>query len=354
MIIDGAGASGIWTKVIKLRSQLHARVLERVYKTLEVRGFIKAMRHVKNPGRKMYISAGLEPSEEATGGAWFSEGHLDVGLVDTISKVVEHYVSQHSWHRAEPDDADDQPILPGRKRKIPSAGFEGRGEERAKAAKTNEGQHKSRGSKQTPQKYQPFAAGYTSYPTLRDITRNVLETKVTATVLPQNAIAQLLDVMVYDDRLFRVYRSPADDELPDNPSATRVTMYRCFKKPSDLVDEHVLEKHKVSSQEKIRKAACRQQELEDIGRGGTSEVPCMRCPVFDICGDGGPVNVVTCKYFDNWYGQLAEVDREMGVIQPSMMETANTKLKDATKRQDTPLTVDDDEGPAMEVALEPS
>jgi DNA-directed RNA polymerase III subunit RPC6 len=328
-------------------------VLERVYKTLEARGLIKSMKHVKHPGRKIYILAGLEPSEEATGGAWFSEGGLDVGLVDTISKVVEHYVSQNSWQSVEPDDSHDQPTSPGHKRKAPSAGFESRGEERAKAVKSNEGQHKVRGSKQILPKFLPFDAGHRSYPTLRDITRHVLDTKVTATVLLQNAISQLLEVMVYDDRLFKMHRSPDDDEIPDDPVANTVTMYRCFKRPTDLFEQHQLDKRKVSSHENTRKAAHRQQELEDIGRGGSSEVPCMRCPVFDICGDGGPVNVVTCKYFDEWYVKLAEADMETGIEQHGSKEKPKGKHKPAGKPEDNSLA-NGDSGPTVEVALEPS
>ncbi|EXJ87506.1 hypothetical protein A1O3_04466 [Capronia epimyces CBS 606.96] len=350
LIIDAAGTSGIWTKTIKFRSSLHGRVLDRVYKSLEAKGLIKPMKHVKNPGRKMYILAGLEPSEEASGGAWFSEGRLDIGLVDTISKVVEHYVSTQSWQVIEPEDEEDEPLSPGQKRKAPSAGFESRGDERAKAVKNNEGQHKAKGPKQAPQKsYRPFDAGWISYPTLRDITSHILSINVTPTILPQNAIHQLLEVMVYDDRLFKMHRSPNDDEIPDDPIANTVTMYRSFKTPNDLLEQHHLEKRKANSHESVRRAAYRQQELEDIGQGGASEVPCMHCPVFDICGDGGPVNVVTCKYFDQWYVQLRRADDEASAGQPSSKEKEKNKYKDG---QENGPTVNGNPGPKVDVDLE--
>ncbi|EXJ83644.1 hypothetical protein A1O1_07268 [Capronia coronata CBS 617.96] len=351
-IVDAAGTSGIWTKIIKFRSSLHGRVLDRVYKSLEAKGLIKPMKHVKNPGRKMYILAGLEPSEEASGGAWFSEGRLDIGLVDTISKVVEHYVSTQSWQVVEPEDEEDEPPLPGQKRKASVAGLDSPGDERVKAVKDNEGQHKAKGPKHAPQKsYRPFDAGWRSYPTLRDITNHIMKINVTPTILPQNAIKQLLEVMVYDDRLFKMHRSPNDDEIPDDPVSNIVTMYRSFKTPNDLLERHQLEKRKVSSHESVRKAALRQQELEDIGRGGTSEVPCMMCPVFEICGDGGPVNAVTCKYFDQWYVKLAEADKEAGVGQYNPKGKEKNQHKD---RQETNQVVNGNSGPRVDVDLEPS
>jgi hypothetical protein len=118
--------------------------------------------------------------------------------------------------------------------------------------------------------------------------------------------------MVYDDLLVKMYRSANDDEFPDDYNNNTVTMYRSFKTPAELQAEHKLIRDKTSSHERTRKAAYRKEELEEIGRGGSSEVPCMRCPVFDICGDGGPVNVATCKYFDDWYSQIEEADREVG------------------------------------------
>ncbi|KIV82503.1 hypothetical protein PV11_04607 [Exophiala sideris] len=324
--IEAAGSAGIWTKTIKFKSSLAPGLLDRVYKKLETKGLIKPMKHVKNPGRKMYILAGLDPSEEATGGAWFSEGHLDVGLVDTISNLVEHFVSTRSWQVVEEeddddDDEDDAPRSPTQKRKAPSSGFEDRSDQKAKAAKTLDGHHKAKAPKQT--KFQPFPTDYRGYPTVREVTRHITNTGVTVTGMPQNAISQLLDVMVYDDRLFKMHRDPTGDEFPDDPSTNTITMFRSFKTPLALKEQHMLEKRMASTtHESVRKAAYRQQELEEIGYGGSSEVPCMRCPVFEICGDGGPVNVVTCKYWDEWYLKIAELQK------PSSKDKPKSKSKD--------------------------
>lgn len=345
-----------------MKTSFHARVLDRVYKSLEVKGLIKSMKHVNHPNRKMYILSGLDPSEEATGGSWFSEGHLDVGLVDTISKVIEVYVSNKSWQMVEEEGVEEQAHSPGQKRKAPASGFEER-EDRGKAAKGNDGQHKGKGAKAVPQKsYLPFNAGHKSYPTLRDITRHILDIKVTATILPQNAILQLVQVLVYDDRLFKMHRTPNDDELPDDPINNTITMYRCFKNPTDLYEQHQLGKRKDSHHDSVRKAAFRQQELEDIGPGGASEVPCLRCPAFDICGDGGLVNANTCKYFDQWYVQLAEAETESPTLRHGTKDRSKNKHKDREKESEKHKDKENDQatvtngepGPTVDVELESS
>ncbi|OAL29146.1 hypothetical protein AYO20_09299 [Fonsecaea nubica] len=350
-VIEGAKSSGMWTKQIQSKTALHGNILEKVYRVLEGRGLVKQMKSVSHPSRKMYILAGLTPSEDATGGSWFSEGRLDIGLIDTISTVIEHFVSTQSWQEVKPDEMEEHP---GSKRKRPSSGFEEHGDDRGKLVKTNEGQNnKTRTSKHqaAPQKtYRPFGLGHKSYPTLEDITRHILNIKVTGSMLPQNAIAQLLQVMVYDDRLFKLHRPPHGSELPDDHITNTVTMYRCFKTPQDITERLQLDKRKVSHHDDVRKAAYRQEELERLGAGGTSEVPCLRCPSFDICGDGGPVNVITCKYFDEWYDRLEEADK----WKPEKERGKEmTKERDKAKGKDKErATVNGDRGPRVDIELE--
>lgn len=33
---------------------------------------------------------------------------------------------------------------------------------------------------------------------------------------------------------------------------------------------------------------------------GQTEVPCGKCPVFDFCAEGGPVNAEECEYWEGW------------------------------------------------------
>jgi len=42
-----------------------------------------------------------------------------------------------------------------------------------------------------------------------------------------------------------------------------------------------------------------QQREAGVGNG-VSDAPCGRCPVFNLCEVGGPVNPENCVYFDEW------------------------------------------------------
>jgi DNA-directed RNA polymerase III subunit RPC6 len=323
-----------------------------VYKALESRNLIKQMKSVAHPQRKMYISASLTPSEDATGGSWFSEGVLDQGLIGTISDVIEAHVSRSSWQEVTLDEHEDTNL--GQKRKRPSDGFGEHGNDKVRLTNIIDGQNKVKPVKLhgPPKAYQPFDPGYTGYPTLRDITRFLLEAKVTASAIPQTAIAQLLQVMIYDDRLFTLSRTAQSSEIADDLNNNTVTMYRSFKTPLVLMEQRSFAKRKLNSDEKIRISAYRHEELEALGPGGASEVPCMRCPVFDICGEGGPVNAVTCKYFAEWYDNLEQADKEKDVKEKKIKER-DKALADKGKGKAEELPIGDgNRGPSIEVELE--
>ena len=105
--IDSSGTKGIWTKVIKERLNIHAKIVERAFKSLEGKGLIEPMKDVKFPGRKMFIKRGLKPNEEVTGGAWFTDGELDILMIDMVATVIEKLVGDKSWVEERP------PLSPG-------------------------------------------------------------------------------------------------------------------------------------------------------------------------------------------------------------------------------------------------
>ena len=296
-------------------------MLERTLKTLESKGIIRSMRNVKHPQRKMFIVAGLQPSEEATGGAWYTDGELDIALLTVIGDTIEEFVSRRSWV---PIVEETQPLTTGtnNKRKTPHDGFDVKGKGKAKIARIDDSQPRSESPEmkhKTPKHhkshqrktYVPQEPGFSGYPTLSDITHHINTSKVTTSVFPQNAILQLLEIMVYDDRLATIERAIRADEIPDDGKDDTVTMYRCYASPAAREKSKEMAHGFGSESSATRKAARRQFELEELGRGGTSEVPCIKCPAFEMCGDGGPVNVRTCPYFDEWYVKAAKAD--MGV-----------------------------------------
>lgn len=330
--IENAGNAGIWNKTIKNRIAAHAQIMERVIKSLTNKGLIKSMTTVKHPGRKMYIVSNLLPNEEATGGAWFSGSDLDTPLLNGIAAVVHLYIAEQSWQEVDPIDHVSSP---SNKRKAPADGFDDEGDSRSKAPRIDDSpNHKKKHSSKSSARarsYRPFDASYQKYPTLPDICSAILKSKVTGVVLPQNAIAQLLEVMFYDEKLYKVTRKATgmEDEDPDN--VADIVMWRSYKTPAAVAHEMELTKRKLTDTGDSRRTALRQLELEEVGRGGATEVPCMKCPVFDICGDGGPISARTCKYFDEWYLKLADADREAGVGVYAPMGKGKEKAKDKDK-----------------------
>lgn len=65
---------GLWTKDMKMRTNLPQPHITKILKTLENRKLVKSVKSVSNPGRKVFMLFELEPSRELTGGAWWVMG----------------------------------------------------------------------------------------------------------------------------------------------------------------------------------------------------------------------------------------------------------------------------------------
>lgn len=298
-------------------------MLEKTYHSLLQKGRIKKMTSVKYPNRKMFIVAGLQPSEDATGGAWFDDGKLDEQLINGVSIWVEKHISDRSWRvvkRPADDVAQKTHIDVKGKGKSSSAQLDDE-QPRSVSPEVSRKEHRSR-PKPEPKTYAAHLPGYKLYPTASDVTNAINNSDLTSSArLPLTAVVQLLEVMVYDEKLYKIQRPPLrSDEPGRDPETDQVVMYRSYKTPEQLNENFAIFEKLNSASATTRKAARREIELEDIGRGGASEVPCLRCPAFDLCGDGGPVNVVTCPYFDEWYLRTARADRDEGQAWPESDE----------------------------------
>ncbi|CEQ41282.1 SPOSA6832_02985 [Sporobolomyces salmonicolor] len=93
--IKDAGNLGIWTKTLTAKTGLPRTTITKVLKILEGRKAIKTVKSVKNPTRKIYMIAGLQPSVELTGGPWFTDNELDTELVDQLKKCAYKYLHDH-------------------------------------------------------------------------------------------------------------------------------------------------------------------------------------------------------------------------------------------------------------------
>ena len=97
--IGNAGNTGIWTRDMKMKTNLPQAKIARHLKTLEERGLIKSVKSVQNANRKVYMLAGLEPAKSLTGGPWYgSDQHIDTEFIAIIREVALQYLA-----KAEPE-----------------------------------------------------------------------------------------------------------------------------------------------------------------------------------------------------------------------------------------------------------
>ncbi|KAK2743883.1 34-kDa subunit of RNA polymerase III (C) [Myotisia sp. PD_48] len=252
-VIHSTGRSGIWTKIIKSRTNLHQTIMNRCLKTLETRNYVKSVRNVKYPSRKIYMLSGLQPSEEITGGAWFTDGVLDADFIHGLSSWIEGWVSAKSWHAVGGEDKD---TVKGKKRKF---------------------------RPDDPDvQYIPYLPSYGKYPTGADITKAINEVGLTPVTMDEGSITQLLEMLCFDGKLVSLHDGAA---------------YKAVRKPNQISLQRDLG---------LQANTVTDEKQEPVlGRNGMTEIPCGRCPVFTLCHPGGPVNPENCEYFDEWLKNAA-------------------------------------------------
>ncbi|EAW10936.1 RPC34 RNA polymerase subunit family protein [Aspergillus clavatus NRRL 1] len=249
-VIHSTGRNGIWVRQIVTRTGLHKSILDRCLKSLEGKNYIKSVHNVKFPSRKMYMLAGLAPSEDVTGGAWFTDGVLDANFISTVAGFIEYTVSRKSWYEVPAADA-----------------------QRNKRLKTVNG-HAAVKSEPGEKRYLPFPAGYQGYPTVGMITAAVNESGITPVRLGEESIVQLLEMLCYDNKLVALNNGE---------------LYKSVKNPATV------------KLDKSRKPEGDEAEVGDsLVKNGMTEAPCGQCPVFKLCAPGGAVSPESCEYFDPW------------------------------------------------------
>ncbi|KAK2069181.1 hypothetical protein P8C59_003785 [Phyllachora maydis] len=308
--IDNAGPDGIWSRTIRQRLRMQDSTVKAALKQLEQRGFITTVVNVEHPTKKMYIKANLRPSDRATGGPWFNEGELDTPFVAELEKVVFGFITRHSAYQSSGGDTTTRAPKKGViKGQVPTStptpnGTAGASAPRGKkrpAAELSGGDGGEAGpapaaSRDPPRKetYLPLPAGYAAYPTVSDVARFIHESNIIKnTTLSEAEVQQLLDLLEYDGLIEPV----------------RVRRRRGYRVVRPARQEPVLGFRERQQQQRERE---RERERErdlasapwGIGaeplRNGLTEAPCGRCPVFELCEVGGPVNPFNCVYFERW------------------------------------------------------
>jgi DNA-directed RNA polymerase III subunit RPC6 len=300
-LIDDAGADGIWSRTLKGRLKIHESVLKACIKHLETKGYITDMKSVEHPNKKMYIKANLRPSDRATGGPWYTDSNLDEAFIAGLERIIFNFIRMKSAHFREPPATAKTPkkgvtgtaAARGRKRAATEISVEDgvaaspAGTPAATAtpapAVQQQPPHQQAPNRGRGPAYLPFPAGYNYYPTAYEIAEFIHKSGITNnTTLSEDDVQQLVDILCYDG-------------LVEPVVVGRRKGYRTAR---------------ISRQEPDDTARIKEMEgggLEVLlgpppPSNGFVEAPCGRCPVFELCEEGGPVNPTNCVYFPRWLG----------------------------------------------------
>ncbi|KLU82104.1 DNA-directed RNA polymerase III subunit RPC6 [Magnaporthiopsis poae ATCC 64411] len=135
----------------------------------------------------------------------------------------------------------------------------------------------------------PLPAGYKGYPTTKQIAVLIGEAGIAKNqTLEEDDIQQLVDVLVFDGLIEPVHHGYE----PRKPG------YRAAAIP------------------RLDDAATSDSNQLDVVRmgppareNGLTEAPCGKCPVFELCEEGGPVSPRTCIYYNRWLGLETEAKK---------------------------------------------
>lgn len=164
--IEASGREGIWTKTIKAKTNLHQHVVVRCLKSLENQRYIKSIKSVKHPTRKIYMLYNLQPSIDVTGGPWFTDSELDSEFIDSLLGVIWKFVASKSYPYVFKAPTSDANVF-----------------------------HTS------------FPYNYTGYVDINAIMDFILNSGVTNVDLAIHDIRSLCDVLVFDDKLELVHNT---------------------------------------------------------------------------------------------------------------------------------------------------
>ncbi|PWI72758.1 DNA-directed RNA polymerase III subunit RPC6 [Purpureocillium lilacinum] len=296
-LIDDSGGDGIWSQTLQKRLNMHDSVLKNALKQLQTKGLIAPFKNVEHPNKKMFIKASIRPSDRATGGPWYTDQNLDEAFIEELQRVVFDFVKRQSGYLSTHHHNSSSAAAgagAGARTQVPKKGvLKGSASAAADRGKKRGAQEMSGSTSATPTPKTarisstsrrepallPLPAGYMGYPTVRDIARLLSSSGITNnTILSEDDVKKLVDVLVWDN---------------------------------------LVEPVKVAGKVGYRVARVAKQSTESwagredpTGRDGGpqpylspfTEAPCGRCPVFELCEEGGPVSASNCEYFKRWLG----------------------------------------------------
>ena len=283
--VESSGTNGAWTKHLKNKTGLVQTVINKVIKTLEGKGLIRSVKNIKNPTQKSYILSHLDPGEDVRGGAWHTDGELDMEMIGVTADLIVRFIEGKSWKKGHirmerprsisPMASLSEPIDVGgagakRKRTLAEA-------DDIEDMPTRPGRRQNGSTSHVKIETQvPHPPGYEGYPTAQEVLSFIQQAGFLkdAASFKQDDIQTLLDVLILDRRIEKV----------------GIAGYRTVKG--------------VKGASEAMKNAYSGRSMEDASEDtegtGLSQTPCGRCPVYNLCQEGGPVSAENCEYFEVW------------------------------------------------------
>lgn len=296
--VEDAHQKGVWLRELKKRVNLHSKAVDKMMSKLENAHLIKNVRNVRAPAQKTYMLYHLVPSDDVTGGSFFDAGDLDESLIEELSNLIVFHVRMQSWAETKPkkvkreaspiaisdDNNSSDPAPDGianggqaRKRKRATADIE----DSAPPARKHRS-HREEDDLETDVYTQlAYVARSHPYPSAESIHNFITTTDaIRASKAAQLTVAEIqgvIDVLVWDSKLEKV-PTGADGGVVGYRTVRGVS----FRPPGYPDGDDG-------------------EEGDGVGNGLT-QAPCGRCPVFELCEEGGPVNAGSCVYWGEWLG----------------------------------------------------
>jgi DNA-directed RNA polymerase III subunit RPC6 len=122
-----------------------------------------------------------------------------------------------------------------------------------------------------------YPINYSGYPTIDELQKWIRKSGMTTIELSAEDVACLLDRLVFDGKIIKLPRHEyqymsEDSEYDSKYQDNNMWMFKAAK------------------------------YVRESGNFFT-DIPCGKCPVFEFCKEGGPVNPADCVYLSNWLAQ---------------------------------------------------
>lgn len=93
-VIEKSGNKGIWSKEIRIATNMTAQDLNKLLKNLEQRKLVKQVKSVMAIKKKLYMLFDLTPAKEITGGPWYTEMEFDHEFISSLRTFIMELVKR--------------------------------------------------------------------------------------------------------------------------------------------------------------------------------------------------------------------------------------------------------------------